>query len=124
MSKCKPITFKNFKIHNAMDNHTVHWRQNCPIGSHLNFLEMDTKNCKKHIFFLHSGKLLEFSVLVHIFGVPPIESSRHEDYENVVVFGCGAFQRGVVSTAYIHPTQRSHTQSHPNPSHLLAPHTM
>ena len=42
--------------------------------------------------FLYSGNLLEFLVLVPKSGVPPCESSRPEDSENVVVFGCGTFQ--------------------------------
>ena len=53
------------------------------------------KNAEKG-YFLHSGNLLEFLVLVPKSGGPPLESSRSEVSENVVVYGCGSLQRGVI----------------------------
>ena len=47
-----------------------------------NFLGGTTQKCQKMIFLL-SSKLLEILILKHIFRVPPCESWRPEDSENV-----------------------------------------
>ena len=63
----------------------------------LEFFARKHQKLQKNPIYFTFGKLLESSVLVPISGVPPCESSRPEDYENVVVFGCGTFQRGVIA---------------------------
>ena len=78
-----------------MSHRQTFWDQNCPIGSHLKFFCRGTPKNAKKCFFLHSGNLLEFLVLVPKSGVPPCQSSSHEDSKNVVIFGCGSLQRRV-----------------------------
>merc|ERR1712130_21410 len=50
------------------------------------FLQSITKKMQTKRFFLHSGNLLEFLVLVPKSGVPPCRSSGPELSENVVTF--------------------------------------
>ena len=52
---------------------------------------------RKVVFFSGGRPLLDSSVLVPISGVPPCERLHPEDYKNMVVFGCGAHQRGVIA---------------------------
>ena len=47
--------------------------------------------------FLRLANLLEFLVLEPIYRVPPCESSRPGDSENVVLFGCATFLTGVIA---------------------------
>ena len=56
------------------------------------FYKVTTKNGKKR-FFLRLANLLEFLVLEPISRVPPCESSRPRDSENVVLFGRATFLR-------------------------------
>ena len=37
-----------------MSNRQPHWRQYCPIGNHMNFLQSHTKNCKKRFFYIRA----------------------------------------------------------------------
>ena len=60
------------------------------------FLQRDTKNAKKCLF-LRLANFLEFLVVDTIFRVPPCESSRPEDFRNVVIFGRRTFLRGVIA---------------------------
>ena len=60
------------------------------------FLQSDNKNGQKRVFLLF-GNLLEFLVLEPISRVPPCESSRPGDSENVVLFGRATFLMGVIA---------------------------
>ena len=60
------------------------------------FYKVTTKNGKKRVFLLF-GNLLEFLVLEPISRVPPCESSRPGDSENVVLFGRATFLTGVIA---------------------------
>ena len=60
------------------------------------FYKVTTKNSKKRVFLLF-GNLLEFLVLEPISRVPPCESSRPGDSENVVLFGHATFLTGVIA---------------------------
>ena len=51
----------------------------------------------KNAFFLLFGNLLESLVLEPISRVPPCESSRPGDSENVVLFGRATFLTGVIA---------------------------
>ena len=51
----------------------------------------------KSAFFLRLANLLEFLVLEPISRVPPCESSRPGDSENVVLFGRATFLTGVIA---------------------------
>ena len=51
----------------------------------------------KNAFFLRLANLLEFLVLEPISRVPPCESSRPGDSENVVLFGRATFLTGVIA---------------------------
>ena len=46
--------------------------------------------------------LLDIFVREIFSGIGPCESSRPEDSENVVLFGCGSLQRGVIAAQSQH----------------------
>ena len=60
------------------------------------FYKVTTKNGKRR-FFLRLVNLIEFLVLEPISRVPPGESSRPGDSENVVLFGRATFLTGVIA---------------------------
>ena len=65
--------------------------QNCPIGSHLKFFYRGTQKNAKNCIFLRLANFIGFLVVEPISKVPPCESSRPDDFKNVVLFGCRTF---------------------------------